>query len=38
MEGKRRPCCWYGCIHRTDKAVSPSIQGILLRKQPKKKT
>lgn len=24
-EGKRRPCCWYGCIHRTDKAVSPSV-------------
>lgn len=18
-EGKRRPCCWTGCIHRTDK-------------------
>lgn len=28
-EGKRRPCCWIGCIHRTDKAISPSIQGIL---------
>lgn len=28
-EGKRRPCCWMGCIHRTDKAISPSIQGIL---------
>ena len=28
-EGKRRPCCWVGCIHRTDKAVSPSVQGIL---------
>jgi hypothetical protein len=29
LEGKRRPCCWIGCIHRTDKAISPSIQGIL---------
>lgn len=19
-EGKKRPCCWAGCIHRTDKA------------------
>lgn len=19
LEGKRRPCCWMGCIHRTDK-------------------
>lgn len=28
-EGKRRPCCWIGCIHRTDKALSPSVQGIL---------
>lgn len=22
--GMRRPCCWAGCIHRTDKSVSPS--------------
>lgn len=21
-EGKKRPCCWPGCIHRTDKAPS----------------
>lgn len=28
-EGKRRPCCWIGCIHRTDKVISPSIAGIL---------
>ena len=28
-EGKRRPCCWIGCIHRTDKAISPSVAGIL---------
>lgn len=28
-EGKRRPCCWLGCIHRTDKAISPSVQAIL---------
>lgn len=25
-EGKRRPCCWIGCIHRTDKPISPSVQ------------
>ncbi len=31
-EGKRRPCCWIGCIHRTDKAVSPSIKGILAKR------
>lgn len=29
QEGKRRPCCWIGCIHRTDKKLSPSIKGIL---------
>lgn len=28
-EGKRRPCCWLGCIHRKDKAVSPSVKGVL---------
>ena len=28
-EGKRRPCCWIGCIHRTDKPISPSVQYIL---------
>lgn len=28
-EGKRRPCCWIGCLHRTDKKISPSVQGIL---------
>lgn len=28
-EGKRRPCCWIGCIHRTDKKISPSVQAVL---------
>ncbi len=28
-EGKRRPCCWLGCIHRKDKKISPSVQAIL---------
>ncbi len=31
-EGKRRPCCWIGCIHRKDKTISPSIRAILSRK------
>lgn len=31
-EGMRRPCCWIGCIHRKDKAISPSIRGILNKK------
>lgn len=34
-EGKRRPCCWIGCIHRKDKTVSPSVQWAL-NKQSKK--
>lgn len=36
-EGKRRPCCWIGCIHRTDKAISPSVQGILKKQKSKSK-
>ncbi len=28
-EGMRRPCCWLGCIHRTDKTISPSVRWIL---------
>lgn len=34
-EGQRRPCCWLGCTHRTDKKISPSVQGILNRKGKK---
>lgn len=22
LEGKRRPCCWVGCIHREDKPMN----------------
>jgi hypothetical protein len=29
QEGKRRPCCWMGCIHRTDKPISPSVKWVL---------
>jgi len=29
QEGMRRPCCWMGCIHRTDKPISPSVQWVL---------
>ncbi len=35
-EGMRRPCCWIGCIHRKDKAVSASVQGILNKKSKNK--
>jgi hypothetical protein len=30
VEGKKRPCCWAGCIHRTDKAPSPWQQAVLV--------
>ena len=30
--GKRRPCCWYGCVHRTDKPLSRSQKWVLSRK------
>jgi hypothetical protein len=28
-EGKRRPCCWMGCPHRTDKPMNASQTWIL---------
>lgn len=34
-EGKRRPCCWIGCIHRPDKPLSKSIRGILAKRAKK---
>jgi hypothetical protein len=34
-EGMRRPCCWYGCIHRTDKPISPSVHYVLSRRTKK---
>lgn len=36
LEGMRRPCCWIGCIHRTDKPISKSVQWALA-KQSKSK-
>jgi Bacteriocin-protection, YdeI or OmpD-Associated len=29
-EGKKRPCCWAGCTHRTDKPPSPWQQAVLI--------
>jgi hypothetical protein len=36
QEGMRRPCCWLGCIHRTDKEISPSVKGILAKRAKSK--
>jgi hypothetical protein len=33
MEGKRRPCCWPGCIHRTDKVPGRWQQAVLIDKK-----
>ncbi len=30
LEGKRRPCCWAGCVHRTDKAPGAWQQAVLI--------
>ncbi len=35
MEGKKRPCCWAGCIHRTDKPPSRWQQAVLIDKKKK---
>lgn len=34
-EGMRRPCCWLGCIHRTDKPISPSVRYVLDKQRKK---
>lgn len=34
MEGRKRPCCWAGCIHRTDKAPGRWQQAVLIDKKP----
>ena len=30
QEGKKRPCCWAGCFHRTDKAPGRWQQTVLI--------
>ena len=36
-EGMRRPCCWYGCAHRKDKAPSRSQKFALGKRGDKDK-
>lgn len=36
LEGQRRPCCWAGCIHRTDKKPGKWQQDVLIDKKAKK--
>jgi len=35
LEGKRRPCCWVGCVHRKDKAMSASQKWAISRRKNK---
>lgn len=35
LEGQKRPCCWVGCIHRTDKKPSEWQQNVLIDKKPR---
>ena len=37
LEGQKRPCCWVGCIHRTDKKPSKWQQDVLIDKKKAKK-
>lgn len=30
LAGKKRPCCWAGCTHRTDKAPGRWQQAVLI--------
>lgn len=30
LEGRKRPCCWQGCIHRTDKAPGRWQRAVLI--------
>lgn len=36
LDGMRRPCCWIGCIHRKDKAMSPSQKWVTSRRSGSK--
>ena len=36
LEGKKRPCCWAGCIHRTDKKPGKWQQDVLIDKKPRR--
>ena len=33
LEGRKRPCCWVGCTHRTDKKPSKWQQDVLIDKK-----
>ena len=38
LDGQKRPCCWAGCIHRTDKKPGTWQQAVLIDKKPRRRT
>ena len=38
LEGKKRPCCWSGCIHRPDKPPGKWQQAVLIEKRSNRRT
>lgn len=38
LEGQKRPCCWAGCIHRTDKKPGKWQQAVLIDKKKRPAT
>lgn len=32
LAGKRRPCCWVGCIHRKDKSLNSTQKWMFFKK------
>lgn len=36
-EGKKRPCCWPGCVHRDDKAPGRWRQAMLNEREAKRR-
>jgi len=37
LDGQKRPCCWVGCVHRTDKMPSKWQQDVLIDRKPRSK-
>lgn len=36
LDGQKRPCCWAGCIHRTDKKPGKWQQAVLIDKKQRR--
>ncbi|WP_226934086.1 YdeI/OmpD-associated family protein [Pseudogemmobacter faecipullorum] len=37
LAGKKRPCCWPGCTHRSDKPPGPWQEAVLINRQGKRR-